>query len=480
VFAAIATGLTSASVYVTGAIPLANIDDQNVRRFAVDFWGSVSEAVGLDVGYGRFRPLYWVFEGALGAATGNSGTVLHAGRLLCLAAATALSVLLARRLGAPLAVAVVLALVPAWSIPAIDVWTRGGPAEAFAQPLALAALLLVLRSDTPRGIALASFVGLVACSVKESSAPWIAAALLARAICAGRSRLPVATWVSIAGALAQFMPGVLAAVLLPRFSGSYLEHIIVSLRAPPREAALSAFHAGPFALLLGSLGLAAIAARRASEIRRPWSWPVEDLVVVGVASAAVAETIALGFIVDRYHLPLVASLALLAARGAAGVSRTRAVIVTVAMIAPVVFAGAVRSATYARASAARHRLDERLRQQVAAALEQSGGVRIHWVPADVERPIGAVTHLRADGITGQVQFVPCTRAPAGQEEIFRGLFAPYSSPIGRDVPSVVAVSCGGVAASLGERACVLDLPFARSRSAGYRCSRMPDWAALRR
>ncbi len=469
---AVAAAAIAVAAYLPSRIPLANIDDYNVRPFASDYWGALGEIVVRDAPNGRFRPLYWALEGLLGLLTGPSGTVLHAGRLLFLAAAVGLQVLVSARLGAGLLPSALLSIATAWSMPALTTWLPGGPSEAFAQAFAVACTLAVLRARSARAVAAAVALGLAACLIKETYSPWTAAALGARAIAAllARERRAIAT-VALTGAGLQLAPPVAAFVLVRAWSRSYLGHVLTAVSASPVAAVVEIIRWNPLALALGVLGFAAMAVRLARV--RPRSWPLEDLVVLAVAGAATAATIALGFTVPRYFLPLNGALALVAARGAAGLQASRvpawgrAVAAGVLVVATA--AGGARAVLDARLSLLQHRADERMRRQLGEALSADGGVRVFWVPEEVERPIGAVKHLAADGIRGDVAMQPCVAPIPASAQTYLNLFARYPGPVGPAAAVLASTDCPGAPRAPLDRACSLVLPGIQSVAPRYAC-----------
>lgn len=472
---AIATALVASAAYTQWRIPLSNIDDYNVRPYAAGYWNALAGSVAVDTAVnGRFRPAYWVVEGLLGVVTGSSGTVLHAGRLCFLAAAVAIQVLLAVRVGAGAILGALLALATAWSVPALASWIPGGPGEALAQPLALACVLLVLRATSWRGIAVAAALGLAACLTKETYAASTAGTLAAGAIAGlarGERRMAVA---GAAAAAIQFAPAAIAFALVRAFSGSYLEHVVSTLVLPAASAARTVVALNPLAVAAGVAGVAAIALRLRRT--RPARWPVEDVVVLGVLSATFVETVVLGFAIPRYHLPLNAALALAAARGAVGLFTPRRIVAVCAvgaLLAIGVAAGGARAALAARASAADLRTDERMREQIGSALAADGRVRIFWVPEDVERPMGAVAHLAADGIRGDVEMRPCTPLQPESAKLLGGYFARYEKGVGR-AQVIASTSCPGTFAPALERVCTLTLPGVEARRAQYDCFPLPE------
>lgn len=475
----LATGAVAAAVLFVGRTPFSNIDDSSIRAFGSAYWGSLRGAIQSDLAAGRFRPVYWALEGALGWLTGSSATGLMAGRLLALIAATAVMTLLMRRLGARPAVASLLALAASWSLPALEVWCRGGPAEAFGQPLALASVLVALAGRGGRGVAGAAALGLVACLAKESYAPWTAAALLARGIW-GRTRSEPWT-VSVLAAVgigAQFVPAVVA-WLAVRGDASYSRLVVSSLSVPTRELALRTLQTMPFAVAAAAVGgvVTAFSAAR-SGLRR---WALEDAVVLVAAAAVAAGTWLVGVPIDRYLLPLTGALLLVAARGTAvlerSVPRRLLLVIVLVVTVPTVAAAGARGWFRARLSDVDRRVDERFRVQIADAFRDRGEVLIVWVPADIERVLGALIHLKEDGVDGRAQVVACVGAPEGQEGLYR-LFEPYRVPVTGSATMLLSTFCPMVEVGQGLDGCMLVLPGVRGLEFGLWCSSIPDRAAV--
>lgn len=469
---AAAAAAIAVAAYLPSRIPLANIDDYNVRPFASDYWGSLGDIVLRDAPNGRFRPLYWAVEGLLGLLTGPSGTVLHAGRLAFLAAAVGLQVLLSARLGAGLLPSALLSIATAWSLPALETWLPGGPSEAFAQAFAVACTLAVLRARSARAVILAAALGLAACLMKETYSPWTAAALGARAVSAllARERGAVVA-AALSGAAIQLAPPLTAFLLVKALSSSYLGHVLTAVSASPVAAVAEIVRWNALALALGVIGLAAIAVRLART--RPRTWPPEDLVVLAVAGGATAATIALGYSIPRYFLPLNGALALVAARGAAGLRAARvpawarAAVAVLLVVATA--AGGARAALDAHRSLIQHRADERMRRQLGDALAAGGGLRVFWIPEEVERPIGAVKHLAADGIRGDVAMQPCVAPIPASAQTYLSLFARYSVSVGPAATVFASTDCPGAPRVPLDRACSLALPGIQSFLPRYGC-----------
>lgn len=477
-----AGALLVVSAYVVGRMPLSNIDDYAVRRFQVDFPGSLWACMKEEPAGGRFRLLYWLFEGGLGALTGSSGTVLYYGRLVLLGLSVVLLVRLGRRLGAPLGLAVIAAVAVGWSLPALAVWGRAGPAEAFATPLALASCLLVLGAESTVGVAVAGAVGLAACLTKESYAAWTAAALLAWAAKAFLARdLRGARWVAVAGAGAQFLPAALAVGIGRGWSGSYTQHVVSEISVGPVVAVQTAFGAAPVIAAAGLAGLGIVAAR----LRRTSAsaWELADLAVIAMASAVWLEGVLLGFSVLRYLLPTVIVSVLPALRAARGWPMLRrprlAAALLVLALSPVLVSSGVLVANSVARSVADSRVDERFRALLGVALSRYGAVRILWDPSDVERPVGAVTHLAAEGIHGEVQISPCVELPRGGEELYGELFAPYAKPPTRPGPVFISPYCPGAGTpETVELVCVTALPSLSGPPAGRGCFTVPEAAVV--
>jgi hypothetical protein len=477
---AAAAGIVAAIAYFTGRLPLSNIDDYNLLVFQRDYPGALRAALG-EATAGRFRPVYWALEGALGALTGSTGTVLHVGRLAFQAAGTAFLVLAARRLGAPRWYAVALGAAGAWCDAALDVWTRTGPSEAFAQPFALAAIWLVLRARGAAGLAAAALAGLTASLSKEAYAPFVAAALLAHAVTsAARPGRRALAAVAVLGAAAQFLPSAVAWIGLRQLPGSYLAHVLAGDGLPPLDALALAAARNVLPGAVGALGLAAAAGRLARA--RPSGWALEDLLPVAVTAATVLVTLVFGYARMRYLLPLSAALLLLGARAlpVPRVSATRAVraAVAAATVLAVAATGA-RAITFARTFAAMGRGDERFRNGLASVLAARGGAILLWDFTDLERPLGALAHLGEAGRSGRVEIRLCDVPPPGQEELYERMRAPYARPLGRPAPLVVSAPClGGPGPVSAERACMLLLPGSPDGPAGYHCFEVPEVAAF--
>jgi hypothetical protein len=440
----IAAAFAISAAYLAVEVPLSNIDDYNILPFGRDYLAALWSLIASDAGNGRARPLYWILEGALGAATGTSGTVLLFGRLTFLVGALVLLVRTARALGAPPWLAVLLAASVGWSLPAKDTWARGGPAEAFAVPLALLATWLVLRAESARHVALAGLVGLAAACAKESMAPWTAAALLAWGFASVLSGGPWrARGIALLGAATQLLPALVALATRAGGSTSYLEYVAVSLNVGPLNALRAVADRASLAALLAVAGLAAVGARLAR--RAPREWARADLVVLACFAAVALEGVTMGFAVDRYHLPFVVTAALLAARAAHGWEgwpRARSLAAGFLLLGiPVLALMGYRTYLDVRLWLADSRADARLRELVATGLRMHGGLQILWPPPDVECAIGAIAHLRAAGVVGDVQLLPCGPYPAGAEKMYAGLFAPYSRPAGGAGPRIVATGC---------------------------------------
>jgi hypothetical protein len=111
----------------TGRLPLTEVPSQ-----VVELTGE---------GTGRFRPVYWLGQSLEEAIAGHSATLWYVDRYL-LAAVVLLSVyLVANRFIGPLPSALI-ALLP-FSGPQFETWTRLGPNEAYALPLATVGLALI-------------------------------------------------------------------------------------------------------------------------------------------------------------------------------------------------------------------------------------------------------------------------------------------------------------------------------------------------
>jgi hypothetical protein len=486
--AASLAGVAAAAVFLVGLpTPLANIDDYNLLPFGRGYAGALAEAWRADLGIGRFRPLYWVLEGALGAVTGRSAAALHVGRAGALAVAVALTVLVARRLGTGPVAAAALALLVAWSKPALGVWAPGGPAEAFAQPLALGALLALLEWERPWSIPAAASLGLLACLSKESYAAWTAGALGA---CAGRAALR-GEWrrglAAAAGAALQLAPAAVASGVLGAWRGSYARHVLAETSSSPLQAGAALLRSSPLLTVLGLAGAFGLVAVRVRA--RPSTWPPCEVVVLGGLAGTAAGTLLTGLTIHRYQLPLVTALALAAARGwglaveGPPSARWRAawgpVRAGAAGLALLCAAGAGTRAYYAvAAEAAGRRADERMRGMIAAALAQRGEVRIVWTAQDVERPLGALKHLAAGGISGRVRLEPCGEVSASMTDTRNPLFEAYPGPVSPAAPAVVSSRCGLFEPYAVEEACTLELPGAAGLLPVLECGGYQEPAAL--
>jgi hypothetical protein len=478
---AIATGVLGALAYFTGRLPFSNIDDYNVLPFQRGYLSALATLPGEASASGRFRPLYWALEGALGALTGPTATILHAGRLAFLAASVALLVLVARRLGAPLWYAIALGVASAWCGAAIDVWTASGPSEAFAQPLAVLAIWLALGARGAGGLAAAAAAGLAACLAKESYAPLVSATLLAHGAWSmlrpERRRLAGAAFVLAA---VPFVPALVAWLGARRIPGSYLWLAVGGAGLTFGEMIEIALGRNVFPGLVALAGLAAAVARLARTRRS--EWPLEDLLPLAATAAMGVVTIALRYAIPRYFLPLSTALLLLGARalplrpfrGARIAGALAAAGVTVAVLA-----GGARAVTYARTIAATHRTDERLRNTIASVLAESGGAVIVWEIEDIERPVGAMAHLREQGRDGPVQIRTCSQLPPDRQALFDGMVGPLSRPLGRWAPMISSGPCMGERPPwLGERTCLLILPGTPEGPPGYRCVDVPEQAIV--
>jgi hypothetical protein len=461
----VAVGFLAAAVYFSGRLEYSNIDEYNGRAFADGFWKLLAGAISGDLGNGRFRPVYWLLQGALVSSSGSTATILMLGRLAFLGMGASFQYLLSRRLGASRAVAALLTLSLAWSLPALAIWTPGGPAEGFGNPLALAFTYAVVVATSLQGVAAAGVLGLLAALTKESYGAWTAAALLSLALyeLLRRRRGPVMLTAAGLGLL-QLVPAVIAALGPKQLSSSYLGYVVQAIRGTPEVALRMMVGQLPLALLLGAAGLVAIAARLLRT--GPRAWPCEDLIVLAVLGAALTEVFALGLTLPRYHIPVGTGLCLVAARGAArlgerGVSRRLALAVQVAL-ALLVLPGGARAVLAARSAAGDRRVDARLRVQIGDALRQYGAVRIYWHPNQVEQPVGALSHLKRDGITGDVELRPCLRPNPAEAAALNAIFAPYATPLTKPAPTLVNTLCPRVGPGpVTERACWLVLPGLR-------------------
>jgi hypothetical protein len=459
---ALAVAVVAAGVYVSGRVEYSNIDEYNGRAFADAFGAHLRGAISDDLGNGRFRPVYWLLQGALTSISGSTATVLVVGRLGFLGVGAFFQYLVSRRLGASRAVAALLTLALSWSSPALTIWTPGGPAEAFGNPLALAFTYLALRASGLSGIAVAALVGLFAALTKETYGAWIAAALLALALSdLLRRRRGAVMWTAAGLAVIQLVPAMIAALGPRQVSSSYLGYVMSVYRGTPEIAFRVMLAQLPLAIVLGAGGLVAIAARLLRV--PPREWPREDLVVVAVLLAAVAEVFELGLTMPRYHIPVGSGLLLVAARAAArlserGASR-RLLLAVQVVLAVLVLPGGARAAMAARSDAGDRRVDAQLRARIAEAFRQYGAVRLFWYPNQVEQPVGAVTHLRHDGITGDVELRPCLRPHPDEAAILDPIFAPYAAPLTKPAPTLVSTLCPRVdPGPVVEPVCMLFFP----------------------
>jgi hypothetical protein len=458
---AAAVAILAAAVYFSGRLEFSNIDEYNGRRFAGDFLGQLRGIVVEDLGAGRFRPMYWVFQGALTGITGSSATILMAGRLAFLAAGGWFQYRLSRRVGASRPVAALLSWALAWSPTALAIWTPGGPAEAFGTPLSVACAYLVLVTTTPRGVLAAAAVGLLAALTKESYAAWTAAALGALALSELlRSRRGPVLWLAGSAAVLQLVPAIIATQGPKQLGGSYLDYVVHSISGTPAQVWRMLETQLPLAVVAGAIGLAVIAVRLLRTRLR--AWPLEDLLVLAVLGAALAEVFALGLTMPRYLVPVCTGLLLVAARGASALPGPRrpVALATVAVLAVCVLPGGLRAGMVARMAAADRRVDGRLRAHIAEALSTHGAVRIYWYPSMVEQPVGALTHLKLDGLAkGEVQLLPCVRPHPSEAALLAGIFAPYAAPVSKPAPIIVSTLCPKVGQGpLIETACAIGLP----------------------
>ncbi len=218
---------------------------------------------------------------------------------------------------------------------------------------------------------------------------------------------------------------------------------------------------------LAACGAVAIVARLAP---LPASeWPTEDLLVLLVPAAALAQTLALGLVVPRYQLPLATASALLAARASRGL-RLRAVsglAVGLAVLVAVVATG-LRAYLAAQVDATQTRADQHLRERLASVLVHDGAARIVWRPEDVEQPLGALAHLELSGIRGRVQMLACE----GELPSFVG----FRDPISRSAPIVVSTQCPGVVPTVLEIRCAVQLPGLGTPWPTLRCYDIPERA----
>ena len=479
---AAAVSIVTAAVYFSGRLDFSNIDEYNGRRFAGDFVGSLRDYIMLaDLGSGRFRPMYWVLQGALTAITGSSATVVMLGRLAFLAAGTWFQYRLSRRLGASRPIAALLTCALAWSLPAIAIWTPGGPAEAFGTPLSVACAYLVLVASSPRGVVAAGAVGLLAALTKESYAAWTAAALGALAISEflrGR-RGPVA-WLAGGAAVLQLVPPIIATQGPKPLNGTYLEYVVHAISGTPAQVWQMLETQLALAIVVGALGLAAIAVRLVRTGVR--AWPLEDLLVLAVLGAALAEVFGLGLTMPRYLVPVGSGLLLVAARGSIALGHRRPLALAMtAALAVCVLLGGLRAGMAARMAAGDRRVDGRLRAQIAGALRTHGAVRIYWYPSMVEQPVGALTHLKLDGLAnGEVQLLPCVRPHPSEAAHLANIFAPYAAPVSKPAPIIVSTLCPKVGQGpLAETGCAIGLPNLMSPGLpSYGCAEKHEHAKL--
>jgi hypothetical protein len=476
--------LLAAASFAVWPREFSNIDEYNGRAIATDFAGRTWASIVADLGNGRFRPLYWVLEGSVSALTGSTATFLAVGRAAFLALQVWLFAGAARRLGAGRAVSVLLALSLAWSVPALEVWILGGPAEAFGNPLALACVFLVLRATTPRQVLVAAAAGLAAALTKESYGLTAAAALgafgLAELL---RRRIGAAFWLAAAGAAVQFVPAAIAALGPRQMSSSYLAYVVGSVSGSPAVVLQTALAQNSLGIVVGAVGLALVLRRL---FRTPVrEWPLADVVVLSVLAAEVAALFALGLVMSRYHLPVGTALYLVAARGARELAwparRGLAAAAIPVTLAAFVLAGGARAAINARSATMGRRAMGRLRDQIADSLKQYGAIRIYWLPPDVEQPLGSIAHLRLDGRIpsgGEIELSPCTRIHPAEAPHLEPLFAAYSTPVSRPAPVLVSLRCPRVPRDgvTFDRSCDLTLPSLVSAKLAFSCSNMADFA----
>jgi hypothetical protein len=185
-------------------------------------------------------------------------------------------------------------------------------------------------------------------------------------------------------------------------------------------------------------------------------------VVLAVLAAVLTEVFGLGLTMPRYHIPVGAALLLLAARASAALAdRPRAVAIAVtAALALCVLPGGLRAGMVARMAAADRRVDARLRGQIAEALRTHGAVRIYWYPSMVEQPVGALSHLKRDGLAnGEIQLLPCVRPNPAESKMLMDIFAPFAAPVSKPAPILVSTLCPRVGQGpLTETVCAIGLP----------------------
>jgi hypothetical protein len=424
--------------------------------------------------------VYWLLEGSLASVTGSTATVLVVGRAAFLALQVWIHARIGRMLGAGRAISILLALALAWSVPALEIWTLGGPAEAFGNTFALTCAFLVLRARTPGAVLVTAAIGLAAALTKESSGASTAAALGALAISELLgARRGVVCGIAAAGALVQLAPAAVATLGPRQFSASYLAQVVSAVSAGPGVVFRVALAQGSLAIVLGLAGLVLVLRRLVHTRLR--AWPLEDLVVLAVLSAELGAVFGLGLVMSRYHLPLGTALLLVAARGAREIAPGRRAVVIAVVLAAAVLPGGVRAALAARSSAANRRAEARLRAQIADALSRYGAVRIFWLPHDVEQPVGAITHLRADGsAAGEIELKPCARMHPASAQHLSTIFAPYSTPVSKPAPVIAGGTCPGAprGTRVHERACGLALPSIGNATLRLDCRDVGDLAQV--
>jgi hypothetical protein len=155
-----------------------------------------------DEGTGRFRPLYWLGQSLEEAVAGHHPTWWYVDRYLLAGVALLSIFLVAARFIGPLPAAVV-ALLP-FSGPQFETWTRLGPNEAYAFPLAVTGLALIARSfmrgnSTPRSMVAGYALLLASGLAKENFALLAPAAVLVQVLLPQlRRRFRKADWVTAA------------------------------------------------------------------------------------------------------------------------------------------------------------------------------------------------------------------------------------------------------------------------------------------
>jgi hypothetical protein len=184
------------------------IDDHNIVRAlpvhgrlpVTDVPGQVLDQT--DEGTGRFRPLYWLGQSLEEAVAGHHATWWYVDRYLLAGAALLSIFLVAARFIGPLPAAAV-ALLP-FSGPQFETWTRLGPNEAYAFPLAVTGLALMAWSfmrggTTPRSMVAGYALLLASGLAKENFALLAPAAVVVQLLLPQiRRRFRKADWLTAA------------------------------------------------------------------------------------------------------------------------------------------------------------------------------------------------------------------------------------------------------------------------------------------